>query len=120
MMALDILGAGNFVVTTAGGPFGGGDQGAVPGGPRGTVARPATWTEVPRSQTGGDPAEASSSQLRRLRACRADWVAVHRPPWQAAGVLAQCQPGRDQDDGLDGGRERGDQALADRPAGGPC
>jgi glycerophosphoryl diester phosphodiesterase len=87
-LALDILGPGNFVVTTLE------DQSVAV-----IKARfPAVSTalslgrdldEVPRSRR----AATRLSELfpmRRVRACRADWVAVHRR-LAAAGVLAQCQ-----------------------------
>ena len=114
-MALDILGPGNFVVTTLEDAIGGRDQGAVPRGARRAVAgpRPGRGAAV---QAGGDPARASSGPMRRLRACRADWVAVnHR--LAAGGGAGAVPPGRNQDDDLDGRRGRGDTALAHRPAG---
>ena len=85
-MALDILGPGNFVVTTLEDRRWR-DQGALPRGPRGAVARPR-----PERGAAGQTAATRLSELfpmRRLRACHADWVAVHRR-LAAAGVLAQC------------------------------
>ena len=86
-MALDILGPGNFVVTTL-------EDRSVAAIKERFPAVPAALSlgrdldEVPR----GRRAATRLSELlpmRRLRACRADWVAVHRR-LAAAGVLAQC------------------------------
>jgi len=86
-MALDILGAGNFVVTTL-------EDRSVAAVKERFPAVPAALSlgrdldEVPR----GRRAATRLSELlpmRRLRACRADWVAVHRR-LAAGGVLAQC------------------------------
>jgi glycerophosphoryl diester phosphodiesterase len=86
-MALDLLGPGRFVVTTL-------EDESV-------AAVKARFPEVPAALSlGRDLAEVPRSRwaatrfgelrpLRRLRACRADWVAVnHR--LAGAGVLAQC------------------------------
>jgi len=86
-MALDTLGPGNFVVTTL-------EDRSVAAVKERFPAVPAALSlgrdldEVPR----GRRAATRLSELlpmRRLRACRADWVAVHRR-LAAAGVLAQC------------------------------
>jgi len=86
-MALDILGPGNFVVTTLE------DQSV--------AAIKARFPAVPAALSlGRDLKEVRRAlraatrlgelfPMRRLRACRADWVAVHRQ-LAAAGVLAQC------------------------------
>ena len=86
-MALDILGPGNFVVTTLE------DQSV--------AAIKARFPAVPtalslgRDLKGVPRAGWASTRLselfpmRRLRACRADWVAMHRR-LAAAGVLARC------------------------------
>lgn len=86
-LALDLLGAGRFVVTTL-------EDESV-------AAVKARFPEVPAALSlGRDLAEVPRARwaatrfgelrpLRRLRACRADWVAVHRR-LAAAGVLAQC------------------------------
>jgi glycerophosphoryl diester phosphodiesterase len=86
-MALDLLGPGRFVVTTL-------EDASV-------AAVKARFPEVPAALSlGRDLAEVRRSRwaatrfgelrpLSRLRACRADWVAVnHR--LAGAGVLAQC------------------------------
>jgi glycerophosphoryl diester phosphodiesterase len=86
-MALDILGPGNFVVTTL-------EDRSVAAVKERFPAVPAALSlgrdldEVPR----GSRVATRLSELlpmRRLRACQADWVAVHRR-LAAAGVLAQC------------------------------
>ena len=86
-MALDILGPGNFVVTTL-------EDRSVAAVKERFPTVPAALSlgrdldEVPR----GRRAATRLSELlpmRRLRACRADWVAVHRR-LAAGGVLAQC------------------------------
>src|SRR6266480_6723953 len=86
-LALDILGPGNFVVTTL-------EDRSVAAVKERFPAVPAALSlgrdldEVPR----GRRAATRLSELlpmRRLRACRADWVAVHRR-LAAAGVLTQC------------------------------
>ena len=86
-MALDILGPGNFVVTTLE------DQSV--------AAIKARFPAVPAALSlgralNGVPRPAwAATRLRelypmsRLRACRADWVAVHRQ-LAAAGVLTRC------------------------------
>ena len=86
-MALDLLGPGRFVVTTL-------EDESV-------AAVKARFPEVPAALSlGRDLAEVPRARwaatrfgefrpMRRLRACRADWVAVnHR--LAGAGVLAQC------------------------------
>jgi glycerophosphoryl diester phosphodiesterase len=86
-MALDILGPGKFVVTTL-------EDRSVAAIKERFPAVPAALSlgrdldEVPR----GRRTATRLSELfpmRRLRACRADWVAVHRR-LAAAGVLGQC------------------------------
>jgi glycerophosphoryl diester phosphodiesterase len=86
-MALDILGPGNFVVTTLEDRSVAAVKARYP-----SVAAALSLgrglDEVPRSRR----AATRLSELlpmRRLRACRADWVAMHRR-LAAAGVLAQC------------------------------
>jgi glycerophosphoryl diester phosphodiesterase len=86
-MALDILGPGNFVVTTL--------------ADRSVAAIKARFPAVTVALSLGrdlgelPPSRRAATRLsellpmRRLRACRADWVAVHRR-LAAAGVLAQC------------------------------
>jgi glycerophosphoryl diester phosphodiesterase len=86
-MALDILGPGNFVVTTLE------DQSV--------AAIKARFPAVPAALSlGRDLKEVRRAlraatrlgelfPMRRLRACRADWVAVHRQ-LAAAGVLTRC------------------------------
>jgi len=86
-MALEILGPGNFVVTTL--------------EDRSVAAVKARFPAVTAALSlGRDVDEMPWSKrlatrrseirpMRRLRACRADWVAVHRR-LAAAGVLAQC------------------------------
>ena len=86
-MALDILGPGNFVVTTLE------DQSVAAIKARFPSVRVALslgrdLDEVPRSRRAATRLS-ELRPMRRLRACRADWVAVHRR-LAAAGVLAQC------------------------------
>jgi glycerophosphoryl diester phosphodiesterase len=86
-MALDILGPGNFVVTTL-------EDRSVAAVKERFPAVPAALSlgrdldEVPRARRAATRLS-ELFPLRRLRACRADWVAVHRR-LAAAGVLAQC------------------------------
>jgi glycerophosphoryl diester phosphodiesterase len=86
-MALDILGPGNFVVTTL-------EDRSVAAVKEHFPAVPAALSlgrdldEVPRGRRAGTRLS-ELFPMRRLRACRADWVAVHRR-LAAAGVLAQC------------------------------
>jgi len=87
-MALDILGPGNFVVTTL-------EDGSV-------AAIKARFPEVPAALSLGRdlngvprPGRAATRlselfPMRRLRACRADWAAVHRR-LAAAGALTRCR-----------------------------
>jgi glycerophosphoryl diester phosphodiesterase len=86
-MALDILGPGNFVVTTLEDQSVAAIKARFPSVPV-ALSLGRDLDEVPRSRR----ATTRLSELRpmrRLRACRADWVAVHRR-LAAAGVLAQC------------------------------
>src|SRR6201989_730256 len=86
-MALDILGAGNFVVTTLEDRSVAAIKARFPAGPA-ALSLGRDLDEVPRSRR----AATRLSELlpmRRLRACRADWVAVHRR-LAVAGVVAQC------------------------------
>jgi glycerophosphoryl diester phosphodiesterase len=86
-MALDILGAGSFVVTTLEDRSVAAIKARFPAVPA-ALSLGRDLDEVPRSRR----AATRLSELfpmRRLRACRADWVAVHRR-LAAAGVLAQC------------------------------
>ena len=86
-MALDILGPGNFVVTTL-------EDRSVAAVKERFPAVPAALSlgrdldEVPRSRRTATRLS-ELLPMRRLRACRADWVAVHRR-LAAAGVVAQC------------------------------
>ena len=86
-MALDILGAGNFMVTTLEDRSVAAIKARFPA-VTAALSLGRDLDEVPRSRR----AATRISELlpmRRLRACRADWVAVHRR-LAAAGVLAQC------------------------------
>jgi glycerophosphoryl diester phosphodiesterase len=86
-MALDILGPGNFVVTTLEDPSVATIKTRLPAVPA-ALSLGRDLNEVPRARR----AATRLSELfpmRRLRACRADWVAVHRR-LAAAGVLARC------------------------------
>lgn len=86
-MALDILGPGNFVVTTLEDESVAAIKARFPEVPA-ALSLGRDLHEVPRSRR----AATRLSELfpmRRLRACRADWAAVnHR--LARAGVLAQC------------------------------
>jgi glycerophosphoryl diester phosphodiesterase len=87
-LALDILGPGNFVVTTLEDQSVAAIKARFPAVPA-ALSLGRDLDEVPRSRR----AATRLSELfpmRRVRACRADWVAVHRR-LAAAGVLAQCQ-----------------------------
>jgi glycerophosphoryl diester phosphodiesterase len=86
-MALEILGPGNFVVTTLEDRSVAAIKARFPAVPA-ALSLGRDLDEVPRSRR----AATRLSELlpmRRLRACRADWVAVHRR-LAAAGVVAQC------------------------------
>ena len=86
-MALDILGPGNFVVTTLEDRSVAAIKTRFPAVPA-ALSLGRDLNEVPRARR----AATRLSELfpmRRLRACRADWVAVHRR-LAAAGVLARC------------------------------
>jgi glycerophosphoryl diester phosphodiesterase len=86
-MALAILGAGNFVVTTLEDRSVAAIKARFPA-VTAALSLGRDLDEVPRSRR----AATRLSELlpmRRLRACRADWVAVHRR-LAAAGVVAQC------------------------------
>jgi glycerophosphoryl diester phosphodiesterase len=85
-MALDILGPGNFVVTTLEDPSVDAIKTRFPAVPA-ALSLGRDLNEVPRARK----AATRLSELfpmRRLRACHADWVAVHRR-LAAAGVLAR-------------------------------
>ena len=86
-MALDILGPGNFVVTTLEDESVAAIKARFPAVPA-ALSLGRNLNEVPRAAW----AATRLSELfpmRRLRACRADWVAVHRR-LAAAGALARC------------------------------
>ena len=87
-MALDVLGPGNFVVTTLEDESVAAIRARFPGVPT-ALSLGRALDEVPRSAR----AATRLSELlpmRRVGACRADWAAVnHR--LARAGVLAQCQ-----------------------------
>ena len=86
-MALDILGPGNFVMTTLEDRSVAAIKTRFPAVPA-ALSLGRDLNEVPRARR----AATRLSELfpmRRLRACRADWVAVHRR-LAAAGVLARC------------------------------
>ena len=86
-MALDILGPGNFVVTTLEDESVAAIKARFPAVPA-ALSLGRNLNEVPRAAW----AATRLSELfpmRRLRACRADWVAVHRR-LAASGVLARC------------------------------
>jgi len=86
-MALDILGPGNFVVTTLEDESVAAIKARFPAVPA-ALSLGRNLNEVPRAAW----AATRLSELfpmRRLRACRADWVAIHRR-LAAAGVLARC------------------------------
>jgi glycerophosphoryl diester phosphodiesterase len=86
-MALDILGPGNFVVTTLEDHSVAAIKARFPAVPA-ALSLGRDLDEVPRA---GRAATRLSElfPMRRLRACRADWVAVHRR-LAVAGVLARC------------------------------
>lgn len=86
-MALDILGPGNFVVTTLEDESVAAIKARFPGVPA-ALSLGRDLNEVPRARWAATRLS-ELFPLRRLRACRADWVAVHRR-LAAAGVLAQC------------------------------
>jgi len=89
-MALDILGPGNFVVTTLEDESVAAIKARFPAVPA-ALSLGRDLHEVPRAAW----AATRLSELfpmRRLRACRADWVAVHRR-LATAGVLARCHRG---------------------------
>lgn len=86
-MALEILGPGNFVVTTLEDESVTAIKARFPAVPA-ALSLGRDLRELPRARW----AAVRLSELfplRRLRACRADWVAVHRR-LAAAGVLARC------------------------------
>jgi glycerophosphoryl diester phosphodiesterase len=86
-MALDILGPGSFVITTLEDQSVAAIKARFPSVPV-TLSLGRDLREVPRAGR----VAARLSELfpaRRLRACRADWVAVHRR-LAAAGVVARC------------------------------
>jgi len=86
-MALDILGAGNFVVTTLEDQSVAAIKARYPAVPA-ALSLGRDLKEVPRARWAATRLSELFS-LRRLRACRADWVAVHRR-LAAAGALARC------------------------------
>jgi glycerophosphoryl diester phosphodiesterase len=86
-MALDILGPGNFVVTTLEDQSVAAIKARFPSVPV-ALSLGRDLDEVPRSRRAATRLS-ELRPMRRLRACRADWVAVHRR-LAAAGVLAQC------------------------------
>jgi glycerophosphoryl diester phosphodiesterase len=86
-MALDILGPGNFVVTTLEDQSVAAIKARFPSVPV-ALSLGRDVDEVPRSRRAATRLS-ELRPMRRLRACRADWVAVHRR-LAAAGVLAQC------------------------------
>jgi len=86
-MALDILGAGNFVVTTLEDRSVAAIKARFPAVPA-ALSLGRDLDEVPRSRRAATRLS-EFLPMRRLRACRADWVAVHRR-LAAAGVVAQC------------------------------
>jgi glycerophosphoryl diester phosphodiesterase len=86
-MALDILGAGNFVVTTLEDRSVAAIKARFPAIPA-ALSLGRDLDEVPRSRRAATRLS-ELLPLRRLQACRADWVAVHRR-LAAAGVLARC------------------------------
>ena len=86
-MTLDILGPGNFVVTTLEDQSVAAIKARFPSVPV-ALSLGRDLDEVPRSRRAATRLS-ELRPMRRLRACRADWVAVHRR-LAAAGVLAQC------------------------------
>jgi glycerophosphoryl diester phosphodiesterase len=86
-MALDILGPGNFVVTTLEDQSVAAIKARFPSVPV-ALSLGRDLDEMPRSRRAATRLT-ELRPMRRLRACRADWVAVHRR-LAAAGVLAQC------------------------------
>lgn len=86
-MALDILGPGNFVVTTLEDQSVAAIKARFPSVPV-ALSLGRDLDEVPRSRRAATRLS-ELRPMRRLRACRADWVAVHRR-LAAAGILAQC------------------------------
>ncbi len=86
-MALNILGPGNFVVTTLEDQSVAAIKARFPAVPV-ALSLGRDLDEVPRSRRAATRLS-ELRPMRRLRACRADWVAVHRR-LAAAGVLAQC------------------------------
>jgi glycerophosphoryl diester phosphodiesterase len=86
-MALDLLGPGRFVITTLEDESVAAVKARFPGVPA-ALSLGRDLAEVPRSRWAAIRF-GELRPLRRLRACRADWVAVnHR--LAGAGVLAQC------------------------------
>ena len=86
-MALDILGPGNFVVTTLEDESVAAIKARFPGVPA-ALSLGRDLGEVPRSRRAATRL-GELLPMRRLRACRADWAAVnYQLAW--AGVLAQC------------------------------
>ena len=86
-MALDILGPGNFMVTTLEDESVAAIKARFPAVPT-ALSLGRDLNEVPRARWAATRLS-ELFPLRRLRACRADWVAMHRR-LAAAGVLAQC------------------------------
>jgi glycerophosphoryl diester phosphodiesterase len=86
-LALDLLGAGRFVVTTLEDQSVAAVKARFPGVPA-ALSLGRDLAEVPRARWAATRF-GELRPLRRLRACRADWVALnHR--LAGAGVLAQC------------------------------
>jgi glycerophosphoryl diester phosphodiesterase len=86
-MALDILGPGNFVVTTLEDRSVAAIKARFPA-VLAALSLGRDLGEVPRSRRAATRLS-ELRPMRRLQACRADWVALHRR-LAAAGVLAQC------------------------------
>src|SRR5205823_6272598 len=107
-------GTGQLRGDHAGGPVGGGGQGALPRGLGGAVARPRPGRGA-AGQTGGHPAE------RALADAQAPGLPGRlgggAPPPGRGRRAGTVSPGRHQGDGLDRRRGRGAQALADGPEG---
>jgi glycerophosphoryl diester phosphodiesterase len=86
-MALDILGPGNFMVTTLEDQSVAAIKARYPAAPA-ALSLGRALSEVPMSRRAATRLS-EFFPVRRLRACRADWAAVHRR-LAAAGVLARC------------------------------
>lgn len=86
-LALDILGPGNFVVTTLEDESVAAIKARFPAVPA-ALSLGRNLNEVPRARWAATRLS-EFFPVPRLRACRADWVAMHRR-LAAAGVLARC------------------------------